>query len=571
MAISFHKVRWKNILSTGNAFTEIQLDRSPNTLIIGSNGAGKSTVLDALCFGLFGKPFRDINKPRLINSINGSDGIVEIEFSVGKKHYNVIRGLKPNKFEIWLDGVMVDQSAKTKDYQDFLEKSILKFNYKSFTQIVILGSASFVPFMQLSPSDRRTIIEELLDIQIFTSMNEIIKNKMSEIKDNTMKNKYAIDLSHEKIEMQKQNIEDHKKHNDVEIEKKKQEVIDCEQQLEQLTKDIDLIQKHIDVLNHKISDKLAVDKRNKKLITIESQLETSYKKIEKDIEFYEHNDNCPTCKQILDTEFKNKQVTERSNKKSEVKKGLDEITKEIEKLQQRSAEITAINKHITEHNNEVVKHNSTITAVNKFIAKLQKDITDLSNHKDTLVEENKKLKLLKTELIKLQKEQESLSIDKHYHEYAASLLKDNGIKTKIIKQYLPIINKLINKYLKSMDFFVNFNLDENFEESIKSRHRDDFAYANFSEGEKQKIDISLLLTWRHISKLKNSTNTNLLILDEIFDSSLDAASVDMLMNVLKDVNDTNIFVISHKGDILFDRFRSIIKFEKRNNFSEITK
>ena len=570
--IKFHNVKWKNILSTGNVFTEIQLDRSTNTLIVGENGAGKSTVLDALCFGLFGKPFRNINKPKLLNSINATDGVVEIEFSVGQKKYKVVRGIKPNKFEIYLNGILVDQNAKTKDYQEFLEKSILKFNFKSFTQIVILGSASFVPFMQLSPADRRTIIEELLDIQIFTSMNDIIKNKMSEIKDLSIKNKYAIDLSLEKIQMQKQNIEDHKKHNALEIEKKKQEIEKCEKQLLKLNSEIVLIQKHIDVLNSKISDKSKVDVKSSKLLVLESKLESNINKIEKDIQFYEHNDNCPTCKQVLDVEFKVKHLNEKRSKKNEIQKGLIDLTKEIETIQLRNAEILKINKHITEHNNEVVKHNSTITAVNKFVINLQKDIQELSEHKNTLVDENKKLKKLKLELEILNKEQETLSIEKHYYEYATSLLKDNGIKTKIIKQYLPIINKLINKYLKSLNFFVNFNLNENFEETIKSRHRDDFVYANFSEGEKMKIDLSLMLCWRHIAKLKNSTNTNLLILDEIFDSSLDAAGTEEFLNIIHDMGeDTNCFLISHKGDALFDKFRSVIKFQKINNFSQVVK
>ena len=570
--IKFHTIRWKNLLSTGNSFTEIKLDKSPNTLIIGNNGAGKSTILDALCFVLFGKPFRKINKPNLVNSINNSDAVVEIEFSIGKKKYKVIRGIKPNTFEIYLNGTLLNQDAKAKDYQEFLEKSILKFNYKSFTQIVILGSASFVPFMQLTPADRRTIIEELLDIQIFTSMNGLIKERMAAIKDTTTKNKYAMELVSEKIKMQKQNIEESKKNNESEISNKKQEIETNQKQAEQLLKDIGLIQKHIDVLNKKIEDKSSVETKSKKLVQLEAKIETSIKKVEKDIAFYMNNDNCPTCKQTLADDFKQDQINENTSKVLLQKDGLKELSAEYAKLQNRLSDIMKISKHITEHNNEIVKHNSTITAINKYTKKLNDEIEVLAKQKDNLTEDNHKLKELKTELATLVKEQEALSVDKHYHEYAASLLKDNGIKTKIIKQYLPIINKLVNKYLKAMDFFVNFNLNENFEETIKSRHRDEFSYSNFSEGEKMRIDLALLFTWRQIAKMKNSTNTNLLILDEVFDSSLDGVGTDEFLKLIHDMgSETNIFVISHKGDQLFEKFRSIIKFEKKNNFSQVTK
>jgi len=570
--IKFQTILWKNILSTGNSFTEIKLDKSPNTLIIGNNGAGKSTILDALCFGLFGKPFRKINKPNLVNSINTSDAIVEIEFTIGKKQYKVIRGIKPNTFEIYLNGALLNQDAKAKDYQDFLEKSILKFNYKSFTQIVILGSASFVPFMQLTPADRRTIIEELLDIQIFTAMNGLIKERMSAIKDTTTRNKYAMELVSEKIQMQKQNIEESKKNNEYEIVGRKEEIQTNQKQAEQLSKDIELIQKHIDVLNKKIEDKSSVETKSKKLVQLEAKIETSIKKVEKDIAFYMNNDNCPTCKQTLADDFKQDQINENTSKVSLQKDGLKELSAEYAKLQNRLSDIMKISKHITEHNNEIVKHNSTITAINKYTKKLNAEIDALSKQKDTLTKDNQKLKDLKTELSTLVKEQEELSVEKHYHEYAASLLKDNGIKTKIIKQYLPIINKLVNKYLKAMDFFVNFNLNENFEETIKSRHRDEFSYSNFSEGEKMRIDLALLFTWRQIAKMKNSTNTNLLILDEVFDSSLDGVGTDEFLKLIHDMgSETNIFVISHKGDQLFDKFRSIIKFEKKNNFSQVTK
>jgi DNA repair exonuclease SbcCD ATPase subunit len=570
--LKFESIRWKNLLSTGASFTEISFTRSPSTLIIGRNGSGKSTILDALCFVLFGKAFRKINKPNLVNSINQSDCVVEVEFSIGKKKYKIIRGIKPNIFEIYCNGVLINQDAKVLDYQEYLEKNILKLNYKSFTQVVILGSASFVPFMQLSSSDRRSIIEDLLDIQIFSSMNNVVKEKLSLIKESYTQNKYAMDLTSEKIILQKQNIEEHKKHTDDEIQKKTNEINVSLQHTETINKDINLIQKHIDALQKKIQDKISIETKSKKLLQIEAKLENNIKKIEKDISFYEENDNCPTCKHILEQEFKEEQINERKEKKIEVQKGIQDISDEIIKLNNRIDEIKKINTQIMEHNNEIIKQNSTVTSINLYVSKLQKEIKELSSKHDSLENENEKLKELREALSVLVKDQERLSLDKQYHEFASSLLKDTGIKTKIIKQYLPIMNKLINKYLSAMDFFVNFNINENFEETIKSRHRDDFSYANFSEGEKQKIDIALLLTWRQIARIKNSTNTNLLILDEIFDSSLDTASVDLLMELLKELSsDTNVFVISHKSDQLFDRFRSIIKFDKKNNFSQVIK
>jgi DNA repair exonuclease SbcCD ATPase subunit len=570
--IIFEKVRWKNFLSTGTYFTEIDLQRSPNTLIIGNNGAGKSTILDALCFGLFGKPFRKINKPQLLNSINQQDCIVEIEFSIGKKQYKVVRGIKPNTFEIYCNGIMVDQDAKAKDYQEHLEKFILKINYKSFTQVVILGSASFVPFMQLSPADRRAIIEDLLDIQIFSSMNGVVKEKMAIIKDISSKNKYEMDLTSEKINFQKQSIEEHKNRSDEEIAKKRKEIADSVDQIFTLERNVELIQKHIDVLQSKIADQMSVQRKSSKLLQLESKLESRIKKIDKEVTFYEEHADCPTCKQGIDQEFRTEQVSTLNETKEEVTTALSDINVQIAATSKRIEQIQYGLKHITEHNNEVVKHNSTISAINKFVTKLQKEVEELTSHKNNLEEENAKLKELREELGVLVKKQEELSTEKQYYEFAGNLLKDTGIKTKIIRQYLPIMNKLINKYLTAMDFFVNFNINESFEETIKSRHRDEFGYANFSEGEKMRIDLALLFTWRQIAKLKNSTNTNLLILDEVFDSSLDGVGTEEFLKLIQEMgSDTNIFVISHKGDQLFDKFRSIIRFEKKNNFSQVAK
>jgi len=570
--IIFSKVRWKNFLSTGNWFTEIDFTRSPNTLIIGTNGSGKSTILDALTFGLFGKPFRKINKPQLPNSINEKDCIVEIEFTVGKKEYKIIRGIKPNIFEIYAEGKLLNQDAASRDYQEVLEKNILKLNFKSFTQIVILGSASFTPFMQLSATDRRGIIEDLLDIQIFSSMNGLVKQKMSEIKDNNTRLKYDMDLTAEKINLQKMNIEEHKKHNDTEIEKKKEEITKSETQMFHLNKDIVSIQKHIDVLGSKIQDHESVKKKSGKLVTLESKLESRLKKIEKELLFYEQNDNCPTCKQHIDDTFRAGELDRNNQAKGEVSTGVQEIKNQYEAATKRLKDIEKIINHISEHNSEVIKHNASITAINKYVAKLNAEITELSTRKDNLEEENTKLKELREQLAGLVEKQKQLADEKQYYEFAGILLKDTGIKTKIIKQYLPIMNKLINKYLTAMDSFINFNLNENFEETIKSRHRDDFSYHNFSEGEKMRIDLAILFTWRQIAKLKNSVNTNLLILDEVFDSSLDTVGTDEFLKLMYDIGqDTNVFVISHKGDQLFDKFRSVIRFEKKNNFSRIAK
>jgi DNA repair exonuclease SbcCD ATPase subunit len=571
--ILFQKIKWKNFLSTGASFTEIDFTKSNNTLIVGHNGAGKSTILDALCFGLFGKPFRKINKPQLVNSINSKDTVIEIHFNIGQKKYKVIRGIKPNVFEIYLNDVLLNQDAAAKDYQEILEKNILKLNYKSFTQVVILGSASFVPFMQLSAADRRTIIEDLLDIQIFSSMNNVIKEKNSEIKDDLNKAKYAISLTEEKINLQKQNIEENKKNTEVEINKKKEEIRKSNEQLTELNKNVELIRKHIAVLQNKVGDKKEkLDKKSKGLFQIKGKVQTNIDRNQKEIDFYENNHDCPTCKQPITTEWKDSQVKEKTEKINTQKTGLSEIEQELNKVTSEMQTITNIITHINEHNGEVIKHTSTITAVNQYISKLNVELQQLSVSDINTEGSNQKLIELLAELEEFRKTYESILVEKHYYEFAGTLLKDGGIKTRIIKQYLPIMNKLINKYLTAMDFFVNFNINENFEETIKSRHRDEFSYANFSEGEKMRIDLALLFTWRQIAKLKNSTNTNLLILDEVFDSSLDTVGTEEFLKLIHEMGkETNVFVISHKGDQLFDKFRSVIKFEKKNNFSRIAK
>ena len=570
--ILFETVRWKNLLSTGNSLTEIKLNKSPNTLIIGHNGAGKSTILDALCFGLFGKPFRKINKPNLLNSINQQKGIVEIEFTIGKKKYKIVRGIKPNVFEIYVDNVLLNQDAAARDYQEVLEKQILKLNYKSFTQVVILGSASFVPFMQLSPGDRRNIIEDLLDIQIFSTMNSLLKEKFSTNKDELTKVKYDINLVQEKISLQLANIEEHKKNNRAEVERKQEEIEESQAQIDKISKDVELIQKHINALQTKVLDKSKLEAKSKEYLQIESKLESKLKRLKKDETFYHENDNCPTCKQSIPAEFKATQLSSITTIKDEVDNAVSQIETRIESLSESLGKMQKILENISKHQNEILKHNTNITATNKYIGKLNKEIAELQSKSDTSEQDNEKLNEFKTELDRCKKEYDVLFVEKQYMDFASTLLKDTGIKTKIIKQYLPIMNKLINKYLKAMDFFVNFNIDENFEETIKSRHRDEFSYANFSEGEKMRIDLALLFTWRQIAKLKNSVSTNLLILDEVFDSSLDTVGTEEFLKLIHEMgNDTNVFVISHKGDQLFDKFRSVIKFQKVNNFSQVVK
>ena len=570
--VVFKKVRWKNFLSTGNAFTEIDLTRSTNTLIIGQNGAGKSTILDALTFGLFGKPFRKINKPQLMNSINTNNCVVEVEFEIGKKHYKVVRGMKPNTFEIFCDSKLLNQDAKARDYQDFLEKNILKWNFKSFTQVVVLGSASFVPFMQLSAADRRNIIEDLLDIGIFSSMNTLVKDRLSLIRDEQKSVEYSMNLLAEKIKMQQQVLADNKKNVEEELSKKRQEIETNLEYIRKTTTDIQLIQKHVDILSRQVEDSPKVSGRKTKLMQIVAKMQNNYGKLKKEVEFYAENDNCPTCRQGISETHKQAQVEANQSKMSEIDTANATIDEEMAKLEKRLEEINVTQKKISDHNSEIIRLNAQVSAVNGYNTKLLQEIQEIESKKQSSTSADDRLKELKVQLKAEVKRATVLSEDKQYYEYAATLLKDTGIKTKIIKQYLPVMNKLINKYLTAMDFFVNFNLNENFEETIKSRHRDEFSYASFSEGEKMRIDLALLFTWRQIAKMKNSVSTNLLILDEVFDSSLDGVGTEEFMKLLNSLDkQTNVFVISHKGDQLFDRFRSVIKFEKRNNFSQVAK
>ena len=569
--ILFRKLKWKNLLSTGNHFTEIQFDKSPSTLIVGSNGAGKSTMLDALCFVLFGKPFRSVNKPLLLNSINGKDCLVEVEFNSGNKHYKIIRGIKPNVFEIWQDGEMINQDAAVRDYQEYLEKFILKLNYKSFTQIVILGSASFTPFMQLSASDRRSIIEELLDIQVFSAMNNILKDKITMNKDATITKKYDIDLTEQKYSLQKKHIDELKQNNEDKVKEYEGEISGSANTISTLAEQIELFSNEVQQLQILVNAKAETEAKVKTITKLESQIESNLSKFRKDINFFQHNDDCPTCRQAIAMEFKEKELTLLGTKVTECDHGLQELEKKLLDEQSKLNSISETQKKIQELQIEIATKNTTMTETNKYIKRLEKQIEDLKLNKSSTDKEEQELSIINESLSQLKQHLRTLIDEKTYYEVASGLLKDTGIKTKIIKQYLPIINKLVNKYLASFDFFVNFNLDESFKETIKSRHRDDFTYDSFSEGEKQKIDLALLFSWRAVAKLKNSANTNLLILDEVFDSSLDANGTEYLMTILQMLEGTNVFVISHKGDILQDKFRNVIRFEKVKNFSRIVK
>jgi len=569
--ITFRYVRWKNLLSTGNYFTEIKLDTNTNTLVVGENGSGKSTMLDALCFGLFGKAFRNVNKPNLLNSINSKDCIVEVEFNTNNKAYKIIRGIKPNKFEIYCDGELLNQDAAARDYQEFLEKFILKLNYKSFTQIVILGSASFVPFMQLSSSDRRAIIEDLLDIQIFSTMNGLLRDRLSNNKDVMVQSKSEIELTQQRYDLQDKHIKGLKQNNEDKVTEYVSEIRINTSTIQTLHGEIANLSSQVETHQNMVAEKTLVENKVKQLTKIESQIESNISKFRKDISFFEHNDDCPTCRQAIASEFKETELQTLQTKAQECEHGLSQLEVKLLAEQTKLNEITEIQKRIQSLQIEIATKNTSITETNKYIARLEKQIEELKTNKASTEKEELELKTLNDTLTELKSNLRHLIDEKSYFEVASGLLKDTGIKTKIIKQYLPIINKLVNKYLASLDFFVNFNLDESFKETIKSRHRDDFTYNNFSEGEKQRIDMALMLTWRAVAKLKNSSNTNLLILDEVFDSSLDTNGTEELMKILHMLEGVNLFVISHKGDILVDKFANVIRFEKVNNFSRIMK
>ena len=567
--IIFKSVKWKNLLSTGNSFTTIFLDRQPTTLIVGDNGSGKSTILDALTFVLFNKPFRIVKKAQLVNSVNNSETVVEVEFEIGTRKYRVMRGIKPNKFEIYCNDKMVNQDASSRDYQKYLEQNILKLNYRSFTQVVILGNASFIPFMQLKSVHRREVVEEILDIKIFSLMNMLVKNQIKDVADELRDIDYNKELTEEKIGLQGKYIEDLKKNKDKIIREKLSKIDDNQDTIDDKVKDRETLKTENEMLLQDIADRIEVEDKLVKLNDIKSTLVEKHKQHSKKIDFYKNNDECPECKQTIDKDFKENMITEKNKDVDTIIKGMKQLKIELDEKTKRSKTIKGVTTKIRENDVKVARLHSSITELEKFNTQLETEMKSFQEGGVGQSDEDK-LKELKENLEKISEQRHKLREDKLYLEASKAMLQDSGIKTKIIKQYLPIMNKLINTYLTSMEFYVNFTLNENFEETIKSRYRDEFTYASFSEGEKMRIDLALLFTWRAIAKMKNSTNTNLLILDEIFDSSLDGTGTDEFLKILNTLSKENVFVISHKGDTLFDKFRSVIKFEKVKNFSHVS-
>ena len=568
--IHFKKVRYKNLLSSGNRFTTFELDRSNTTLIVGDNGAGKSTLLDALCFGLYGKGFRNLKKDLLINSINQKELVVEIEFSIGKRDYKVVRGAKQNKFELYSNGKMVNQDATMKDYQEHLEKNILKMSYRSFTQVAILGSANFTPFMQLRAVERRKLVEDLLDISIFSTMQDMLKKKVSQHNLEVKETSHEIDLLHERISGLNDQVNALQKNREAKIKKYESTVNETQNNINKILGEVDEKTQNVVEKKRSIKSKDSTESRLKQATDLERQLETARKKAIADVKFYEENDDCPVCKQGLDHDHKEKCIKEREDKAEEITQALNDIDKTISECHDEIQRINVIQSEIDEIQREIGLLQTEVVSNQKYIKKLQGEIEDLQNEVVGDSDVHDRLTTSETDLDILEKKQETQTERQHYFELATMLLRDQGVRQRIIKQYVPIMNKMINKYLANLEFYVGFELNEAFEETIKSRFRDVFKYDNFSQGEKMRIDLALLFTWRAVARLKNSVNTNILILDEVFDSSLDSQGTDDFLKLLNTLNEkTNAFIISHKGDQLYDKFEEVIRFEKHKNFSRI--
>jgi len=567
--IIFKSVSWKNFLSTGNSPNKVELDGHSTTLIVGKNGEGKSTILDALTFSLFNKPFRDINKNQLVNSINQKNCVVEIEFNIGSIHYRVVRGIKPNIFEIYQNGTIINQDAAVKDYQKVLEQQILKLNYKTFTQVVILGSASFVPFMQLPVWQRREVIEDILDIKVFSTMNTILKEKIAENKEELSAVDTEIRIITEQAKAQKSLIDSlqHSKDQNVKVLRDKIEANITE--INDKTQLVDLLNKDIETLNTQLYEKAEVDKNIDMCKSNMNKLSQKLTQVDEHIEFFTSNETCPSCEQGIQHDHKDKIIQKISSDKKQITDNMDMLNSAYTKLSKDLQEKQDVLNQIQDKN---ISISTEINAMNMLIKSnnaLEKEIGELSVQGDIDVEKDK-IKLLANDALQKNEVKIDLMKEKQLQEIAGVLLKDTGIKTTIIREYLPAMNKLINMYLSAMDFFVKFELDESFNEKIKSRFRDEFTYASFSEGEKMRIDLAILFTWRQIAKMKNSVNTNLLLLDEIFDSSLDVAGTDYFLSVMDTLGEnTNVFVISHKGDVLLDKFKNNLRFEKTNDFSSL--
>jgi DNA repair exonuclease SbcCD ATPase subunit len=566
--IVFKKIRWKNFLSTGNIFTEIELNKSATTLIVGENGAGKSTLLDALSFALFNKPFRKINKPLLLNSITKKDLVVEIEFTIGSNNYKIVRGIKPNIFEVYQNGSLLNQSADSKDYQDILEKQILKINFKSFCQVVVLGSASFVPFMSLPTGQRREIIEDLLDLQIFTSMNVILKQRITSNAEDLIKHEANKTIVEEKIKLVKKHLIEIQNNNEKIISEKNERREQTNTQVNVLDDEYWKLDNKRKDLEEKMVDEKELTSSMKKLTALKHKFEAHLSSQKEQIKFFTDHDNCPTCKQEIDETFKCDMVQNNQERVKELEDNLEVVAKNYVETNNKINEMMNIQTEINNTKMDIHKISTKISSLIEYRTQLENEINtiqktvkeDNSDQLNKLVVELKEAEYVLNELHDLKQTYQAVSV----------LLKDGGIKAKIIKQYIPIINKLINKYLSSMDFFVQFELNEEFNETIKSRFRDEFSYASFSEGEKMRINLAILFTWRAVAKLRNSISTNILIMDEVMDSSLDSNGTEEFMKVLTQLaNDTNTFIISHKTDQFYDKFTSVIKFEKHKNFSKV--
>jgi len=567
--ILFKKIRWKNLLSTGNQWTEIDFQKNNNTLIVGTNGAGKSTVLDALTFSLFGKPFRKINKPQLVNSTNERDCVVEIEFSISSTEWKVIRGIKPAIFEVHRNGVLLDQSASSIDQQKWFEQTVLKMNYRSFTQIVILGSSTFVPFMQLSATNRREVIEDLLDIKIFSSMNVLIKDKIRSLKEEIRTLELKKDSLKEKMKMQKNFIEELENRGNANINANKEKIAKLDSEVSDYMNHNSIVE--VSLLNKtKLQEEVtgAAEKLGK-LNNLKGKISQKVSTITKEHKFFTGNTVCPTCTQTIEEEFRLNRIADAQSKAKELHQGFKELEETIQSEQEREHQFTVLSKEITKLNHEISQNNTRISLSQRQIRHLDSEIQTLTEQLKNRNTEHEKLEEFRDNL---QKTFEDLSVKKDeivYYDFSYSLLKDDGVKTKIIKKYLPLINQQVNRYLQMMDFYINFKLDEEFNETIQSPIHEDFSYSSFSEGEKQRIDLALLFTWREVARYKNSTNTNLLILDEVFDSSLDGFGTDDFLKIIRYViKDANIFVISHKTG-LEDKFESVLRFEKVKGFSRM--
>jgi len=567
--ITFHKIRWKNFLSTGNQFTEINFEKSQTTLIIGSNGAGKSTVLDALTFSLYGKPFRKINKPQLPNSVNEKDCRVEVEFSVNGVEWKVVRGIKPNLFEIYRNDKPLDQDAAALDQQKWLEKNVLKMNYKSFTQIVILGSSTFVPFMQLSAQNRRDVIEDLLDIKIFSSMGIVIKEKIRNLKEELKVLELKKETLNDKVQMQKEFIEELKTRGEENIKDKESKILGLLNEEKDLMNANESINWEVQSVEQRLETNTGATEKLRKLGNLKGKISNKVSTITKEHKFFTENTVCPTCNQDIEETFRINRITDAQNKAKELQSGYKELEDAINKEEERERQFTALSKEITNLNNDISKNNARIAGCQRQVRDLESEIQRITDQLANRNVEDDKLtsfkENLKTTYDELATKKDTIS----YYDFSYSLLKDGGVKSKIIKKYLPLINQQVNRYLQMMDFYINFTLDEEFNETVQSPIHDNFSYSSFSEGEKMRIDLALLFTWREVARMKNSVNTNLLIMDEVFDSSLDGMGTTEFLKIIRYViQDANVFVISHKTG-LEDRFESVLTFEKVKGFSNL--